>query len=74
MCDTAKGTVTGFDGCNRRNGTFTFDVGRLKAKTATTRMACASNAARQASTAIGDLLGNGVPKWSRSRSARDMCC
>ena len=58
--DTDKGTVTGFDGCNRLNGTFTFDGGRLKAKTATTRMACPNDAARQASAAVADLLGNGA--------------
>lgn len=58
--DTAKGTVTGFDGCNRLNGTFTFDGGRLKEKTATTRMACPNDAAHPASAAVADLLGNGA--------------
>lgn len=58
--DTAKGTVGGFDGCNRFNGTFTFDGGVLKAKTAGTRMACTSDAARQASAAISNLFANGA--------------
>lgn len=58
--DTAKGTVSGFDGCNRFNGTFTFEGGLLKARTAGTRMACPSEPARQASAAIADLFANGA--------------
>ena len=58
--DTAKGTVSGFDGCNRFNGTFAFEGGLLKARTAGTRMACPSEAARQASAAIADLFANGA--------------
>lgn len=58
--DAAKGTVSGFDGCNRFNGTFAFEGGLLKAKTAGTRMACTSEPARQASAAIGDLFTQGA--------------
>ncbi len=58
--DTAKGALTGFDGCNRLNGTFAFEADRLKAKTAATRMACPNEAARQASAAINDLINNGA--------------
>lgn len=57
--DTAKNAVSGFDGCNRINGTFGFDNGLLKAKTASTRMACLNDEARQASAAIAELFANG---------------
>ena len=58
--DTSKGTITGFDGCNRINGTFAFEGDRLKAKTASTRMACPNDPAHEASAAIHDLLNNGA--------------
>lgn len=57
--DSSARTVSGFDGCNRINGTFTFDGDRLRARTASTRMACTSDAARQASREINDVLSNG---------------
>lgn len=58
--DSAQRTVTGFDGCNRINGSFTFEGDRLQAKTASTRMACPSEAARQASAEIAELLTHGA--------------
>lgn len=58
--DTAHGTISGFDGCNPIRGPYTFEGGRLKAKIASGRMACTSDAAKQASAAINDLLTNGA--------------
>ena len=57
--DTRNNTVSGFDGCNRINGSFSFDKGLLKAKTVSTRMACTSDEARQASAAIAELFAHG---------------
>lgn len=58
--DSAKRAVSGFDGCNRLNGSFTFEGERLRAKTASTRMACPNDTARQASAEIHELLSNGA--------------
>ena len=58
--DTAHGTLSGFDGCNPIKGPFTFEGGRLKARIASGRLACSSDAAKQASTAIQDLFTNGA--------------
>ena len=58
--DTAHGTISGFDGCNPIRGSYTFEGGRLKAKIASGRLACTSDAAKQASAAINDLLTNGA--------------
>jgi heat shock protein HslJ len=58
--DTAKGTLTGHDGCNHINGKFTFDSGLLKSNVATTRMACPNDVARAASAEIHNLLTNGA--------------
>lgn len=58
--DTAKRTVTGNDGCNSINGTFSFDAGRLKAKTTSTRKACPNDAAKAASAEIANLFTNGA--------------
>ena len=58
--DTAHGTISGFHGCNPIRGPYTFEGSRLKAKIASGRMACTSDAAKQASAAINDLLTNGA--------------
>lgn len=70
--DTAKGTVSGFDGCNRFNGTLTFEGGLLKARTAGTRMACPSDAARQVSAAIAGLFANGAEVVETSMYSANM--
>ena len=54
--DTARVTISGFDGRNPIPGPYTFKGGRLKAKIASGRMAYTSDAAKQASAAINDLL------------------
>ena len=58
--DFAQRTVSGFDGCNRFGGSFTFEGERLQAKTVSTQMACTNDAARQASAEIAELLVNGA--------------
>ena len=58
--DSAAGTLSGSDGCNRINGRFSFEDGRLKARTASTRMACLGETAASTSAAIHALLGQGA--------------
>lgn len=58
--DSATGTLGGSDGCNRINGRFSFEEGRLKARAASTRMACLSETAARTSAAIHTLLNNGA--------------
>lgn len=58
--DPSRNAVSGFDGCNRFTGTYAFEGGRLKARTAGTRAACPNDAARLVSTQMADLLANGA--------------
>lgn len=58
--DTAGSTVSGFDGCNNFNGTYTFEGGLLKAKVAGTRKACTGEMARTISGRISDLFAQGA--------------
>lgn len=58
--DSAAGTLSGSDGCNRISGRFSFEDGRLKARAASTRMACLSETAARTSAAIHTLLGQGA--------------
>jgi len=58
--DTANNSISGFDGCNNFKGTYTFDNGYLKASVAGTRMACRSDAARNASGQVANLFENGA--------------
>jgi len=57
--DSSKGSVSGFDGCNRMHGTFAFEEGRFKARAATTRMACLGEPAVRVSSAIHRLFTEG---------------
>lgn len=56
----ASGEVHGSDGCNRLMGRFSLEDGRLRAKTASTRMACLSEPAVGVSRTLGALLGAGA--------------
>lgn len=58
--DSAAGTLSGSDGCNRISGRFSFEDGRLKARAASTRMACLNDTAASTSAAIHTLLGQGA--------------
>lgn len=58
--NTSDNSVSGFDGCNNYKGTYSFENGKLKAKVAATRMACANEAARAVSEQITDLFTNGA--------------
>lgn len=58
--DSAAGTLSGSDGCNRISGRFSFEDGRLKARAASTRMACLNDSAASTSAAIHTLLGQGA--------------
>jgi heat shock protein HslJ len=58
--DTAARTVSGFDGCNDFNGSYTFEDGRLRANVAGTRRACTSDAARTVSARINNLFTEGA--------------
>jgi heat shock protein HslJ len=58
--DSAAGTLSGSDGCNRISGRFSFEDGRLKARAASTRMACLNETAASTSAAIHTLLGQGA--------------
>lgn len=58
--DSAAGTLSGSDGCNRISGRFSFEEGRLKARTASTRMACLNETAASTSAAIHTLLDQGA--------------
>lgn len=58
--DSAAGTLSGSDGCNRISGPFSFEDGRLKARAASTRMACLNETAASTSAAIHTLLGQGA--------------
>ena len=64
--DSARGQLSGFDGCNRYSGAFTFSAGRLQApRTISTLMACTSDRAQQVSRQLHSLLGEGaqVLEW-----------
>lgn len=67
--DSAAGTLSGSDGCNRINGRFSLDDGRLKARAASTRMACLNETAAGTSAAIHTLLGQGAAVLEMSTSA-----
>lgn len=58
--DSATSTLSGSDGCNRISGRFSFEDGRLKARAASTRMACLNDTAARTSAAIHTLLGQGA--------------
>lgn len=58
--DTAAGTVSGFDGCNEFDGTFTFEQGRLEADVSSTDQACTSDTASDVSSTINDLFTQGA--------------
>lgn len=59
--DSARGQLSGFDGCNRYSGAFTFSAGRLQApRTISTLMACTSDQAEQLSRQLYSLLGAGA--------------
>ena len=58
--DSATSTLSGSDGCNRISGRFSVEDGRLKARAASTRMACLNDTAASTSAAIHTLLGQGA--------------
>ena len=58
--DSAAGTLSGSDGCNRISGRFSFEDGRLKARAASPRMACLNETAASTSAAIHTLLSQGA--------------
>jgi heat shock protein HslJ len=58
--NTADSSVSGFDGCNNFNGTYSFTEGRLKANVASTRRACTTDMARTVSTRLNALFGEGA--------------
>jgi heat shock protein HslJ len=58
--NTSNNTISGFDGCNNYKGSYSFTDGKLRAKVASTRMACTSDVARAVSEQMADLFSNGA--------------
>lgn len=52
--------ISGFDGCNKFNGTYSMDYGVLKASIKTNRMACKNSIAKEVSRSMQTLLINGA--------------
>lgn len=58
--DTQKHLVSGFDGCNNFHGSYVIEGGQIKARLASTRMACPGEMQRAVSSTLYQLFDQGA--------------